>query len=207
MKIYSRVTCLVSVIGVLLAGCADVTSTAQTVETVAVPSATVISPPPSATQPLPSPTTQPPTETQTLPSPTLPQPTDTIPPTAVPATPVSSPIPASAILPVEGVWGGGGTNLLLDFDVQISDGQATISNFGILWMGRRECELNVRLDVLVPLDESGFEMNYQADEFSVAMLGAPTSNSVITGVVNIKVEDCGSHQVNWRAVHKVGAEE
>jgi hypothetical protein len=87
---------------------------------------------------------------------------------------------------VEGVWTGGGTDLLVDFEVQISAGQATVSNVGVLWEGRGDCEVNARLDVSVPVDESGFELEYYADEFSIVMSGTPASNSLITGTINVQ---------------------
>ena len=114
-------------------------------------------------------------------------------------------MPPQANLPMAGVWTGGGTNLLVDFEVQIVAGQATVSNVGILWEGRGECELNARLDVSVPVDESGFVLNYIADDFSVVMNGALASSALFTGVLNIKLDDCGDHQVNWQAMPKPSA--
>jgi len=150
----------------------------------------------------------------------LPPPTDNPLPTEALETPVSSPVPTLANLPVEGVWTGGGTNLLLSFNIQNRDGEATLSDVGILWEGEGgyiiptavdgdeiepyyiDCEVNTHLEVLVPVDENGFEMNYHTDEFSLVLSGIPTSNTVIEGILNLKVEDCGSHQVSWRAVPK-----
>ena len=103
---------------------------------------------------------------------------------------------------MEGVWTGGGTDLLVDFEVHNSDGQATVSHVGILWVGRGECELNARLDVNVSIDENSFVMNYLGDEFSVVMNGIFKSSSLVTGVMNIKIEDCGDHDINWQAVPK-----
>jgi len=204
MKVYSQVACLTLIVAVLLVGCGGTAATPEMVDTI-VPPESPTSPPPSATQPLPSPTTQPPTETQSPPTPTLPPPTNTSLPTTAPETPTSSPVPPQANLPMEGVWTGGGTNLLVDFEVQTSAGQATVSNVGILWEGRDECELNARLNVNTPVDEKGFILNYYADEFSVVMNGTLATSSLFTGVINIKVDECGDHKVDWQAVPKTGA--
>ena len=201
MKFYTQVACLTLIVAVFLVGCGGTAATPAVVDTVVIPPESPTSPPPNATQPLPSPTTQPPTETLAFPSLT-PPPTDTTLPTTAPATPVTAPVSTQANLPVEGVWTGGGTDLLVDFEVHLNDGQANVANFGILWVGRGECELNVRLEVSVPIDESGFSMNYTGDDFSVVMNGALKTSSLITGVMNIQVEDCGNHQVNWQAVPK-----
>jgi hypothetical protein len=205
MNLKTRVACLALIIAVLLAGCGGTAATPEIVDTVAVPPASPTSPSPSATMPPPSPTAPPPTKTQSPPTPTLPPPTETPPPAAAPETPVSSPAPTQANLPIVGVWTGGGSNLLLDFEVQNSAGQATISNVGILWEGRDECELNVRLDVSVPVEDSGFELTYQADEFSLVMTGVPASSTRFLGVLNFRIDNCGDHELNWQAVPKPGA--
>jgi hypothetical protein len=205
MNLNTRFACLALIIAVFLVGCGGATATSETVDTVAVPSASPASPSPSATAPPASPTTQPPTVTQSPPKPTFTPPTDTPPPPAASETLVSSPVPTQANLPVEGVWAGGGSNLLLNFEVQTSASQATISNVGILWEGRDECELNVRLKVSVLVEASGFELTYQADEFSLVMTGAPTSSSLFTGALKFHVDGCGDHKVSWQAVPKTSA--
>jgi len=202
MKVYYQVACLTLIVAVLLVGCGGTAATPEVVDTIVVPPESPTSLPPSATQPPPSPTMQPPTETQSPPTPTLPPPTDTPPSAAATDTPASSPTPPQTNLPMEGVWTGGGTNLLVDFEVQNSANQVTVSNVGILWEGRGDCELNVRLDVSVPVDESGFVLSYIADEFSVVMNGTLASNTLFTGVINVKVDGCGDHKVNWQAVSK-----
>lgn len=223
MKIYSQVACLVSILVVLLAGCSPAASTPPA-DTPAVPPATTAAPLLSATQPLP--TVPAPTQTPLPPSPTLPLPVDTplstALPTVAPATPVSSPVPPAGDLPMAGMWTGGGTDLLVSFYIQSGGAEATLSNVGILWDGGYRfyevdtgddepekvyylCEVNTQLDVLVPLDENGFELEYHGDEFSVIMRGTHVSSTVIDGVLILKVDRCGNHQVSWRAVPKMGA--
>jgi hypothetical protein len=202
MKACSQVVCLVLVFGVLLAGCSGTSTTPQTVDTVTVPTATPTFLPPSAT-PLPS-ATPIPTETVPPPTPTLPPPTETPQPTAAPATPVSSLIPTLGNLPLEGLWHGGGTKLLLDFFVSISDGKAVLTNVGILWEGREECELNARYNVTVPIDENAFTMKYNVDEVAFQLSGTFASNEVVQGVLALNYQGCGDHRINWRAVPKSG---
>lgn len=201
MKASSQVACLVLVFGVLLAGCTGTSTTPQIVDTVAVPSITSTSLPPTSPPPSATPI---PTETLPPPSSTSPPPTDIPLPTAVPATPTSSPIPTLGNLPLEGLWHGGGTNLLLDFFVSMSDGKAFISDVGILWVGRDECELNARYDVLVPVDENGFTMNYNIDDIAFELSGTLSSNEVIQGVLDLNYQGCGDHRITWRAVPKSG---
>ena len=205
MKNYARVACLTMLVTVLLVGCGGTPATPAVVDTMVSPSEPATSPPPSATPPLPTPTLQPPTETQPPPTSTLPPPTEQPTATVVPDTPASSPVPTQADLPVEGVWTGGGTDLLLDFEIHSGNNQTSASHFGIVWVGRAECELNVRLVVSVPINEGSFVMNYHTDEFSVVMTGNQETSSLITGIADIEVEDCGDHEIRWRAMPKAGA--
>lgn len=201
MKTSLSVACLVLVFGALLAGCSGSSTTPQIVDTVAAPSASPTSLPPSVT-PLPS--TPIPTETQSPPSPTSPPPTDVLPPTAFPTTPVSSPLPTVGNLPLEGLWHGGGDNLLLDFFIRLQDGDAFLTDVGILWEGRDECELNARYDVQVPVDENGFTMNYNIGDVSFELSGTLESTEVFQGVFDLNLKGCGTHRITWRAVPKSG---
>lgn len=202
---YPRVVCLTLLVTALLVGCGGTPATPAVVDTMVSPSEPPTSPPPSATPAPPTPTSQPPTETQPPPTSTLAPPIEQPTATVVPDTPASSPVTPQAELPVEGVWTGGGTDLLLDFEIHSSSGQANLSHVGIVWVGRGECELNVRLDVSVPVNEGSFVMNYHTDEFSVVMKGSQETSSLMTGTVEIQVEGCGDHEINWRAMPKPGA--
>jgi hypothetical protein len=160
-------------------------------------------------KPSPTDTPLPPAPTATLPS----------------ATEAGSPVPTQTNLPVAGIWTGGGTKLLISFNIQSGNDEATLSDIGILWEGHGECklilpdsdvilpcergifvpcELNIHLNVIVPVNENGFKMDYETDDFSVSLLGTIASSTRIIGVLKLKVEGCGSHQVSWRAVPKAG---
>lgn len=208
MKICSQVAyltlaLLAPILVISLASCGGTTATPAIVDTVSVPSATPILATPTSvapTMPLPSATPVPPT----IPAPTqTPPPTPTLPPPTAAETSTTAPTPGN--LPVDGVWTGGGTKLLIDFMIQTSNGETTLSNVGIVWQGRNECDLNGRFNLSVPLNEDGFVMNYTSDEVTFILSGTPVSSTVIEGNLNLKVEDCGSHQVPWRAVPKAGA--
>jgi hypothetical protein len=105
---------------------------------------------------------------------------------------------------VEGLWHGGGTSLLLDFYVNLRDGKAFITDVGILWGGRDECEVNARYDVLIPVDENGFTMNYNIGDISFQLTGTIESTEIIQGVFDLNYKGCGSHRITWRAVPKSG---
>ena len=210
MKIYpqaARLT-LATILVISLAGCGGAATTPAAVDTVSVPTAAPEQATPTSAPPtLPPPTSPPPSATPlppTVPAPTqMPPPEPTLPPPV--ATEASTPVPTLSNLPVDGVWTGGGTKLLIDFVIQTSDGATTLSNVGIVWQGRNECDLNGRFDLSVPLNENGFVMNYNGDEVSFILSGTPSSSTVIEGVLNLKVEDCGSHRVPWRAIPKAGS--
>lgn len=194
-----QVAFLVLLLGLLLAGCGGATATPRPVDTLLAPSETPSSLPPSGTQ-------TPPAATLTLPA----MPTPTAPTSSPTFTPASSVIPTTPAhtltpnLPQAGLWHGGGDNLLLDFFIRIEAGKAFLIDIGILWEGRGECELNARYDVLIPVDENGFTMNYNTGDVAFELKGMPISSEVIQGVFTLNYRGCGDHQVNWRAVPKSG---
>jgi hypothetical protein len=189
-----------------LAGCASTATTPAAVDTVGVPTEAPPPATPTSAPPTQPPTSPPPSATPlppTLPAPTeTPPPAPTLPPAATEAGPTA---PSVSNLPVDGVWTGGGTKLLIDFTIQTSDGTNTISNVGIVWQGHNECDLNGRFNISAPLNDNGFVLNYNSDEVTFILSGVPVSSSIIEGVLNLKVEDCGSHQIPWRAIPKTGS--
>jgi hypothetical protein len=213
MKIYPKVARMtLAVLAVILvfslAGCGGAATPPAAVDTVSVPTeAAEPAPPTSAPPTLPPPTSLPPSATPL--SPTLPAPTATPPPVSTEPPPTetqaNAPVPTLTNQPVDGVWTGGGTKLLIDFVIQTSNGATTLSNVGIVWQGHNECDLNGRFNLSAPLNENGFVMNYHSDELTFTLSGTPVSSTVIEGLLNLKVEDCGSQQIPWRAIPKTGS--
>jgi hypothetical protein len=190
-----------------LAGCGGAATTLA-VDTVSVPTAPPVQPTPTSAPPtLPPPTSAPPSATP-LP-PTLPAPTATLPPASTEPPPTetqtNAPAPPQSNLPVDGVWTGGGTRLLIDFVIQTGSGGTTLSDVGIVWQGHDECDLNGRFNLSAPFNENGFVINYNSDELTFILSGTPVSTTVIEGVLNFKVENCGSQQISWRAIPKAGS--
>lgn len=196
MKTCLRVACLVLVYAVLFVGCGPAAATPPATDTAAPSAVTATAVPPSPTQPL---TTLPPPTQTPLPTPPAQQlPTDTPPPTFTPVAPISSPVPTLPGLPLNGRWHGGGTNLLVDFLIEAG----MISDVGILWQGRDECEVNARYQVQLPLDENGFKMSYNKDDIAFVFYTTEISPELILGVFDLRYRGCGEHTITWRAVPK-----
>jgi hypothetical protein len=115
---------------------------------------------------------------------------------------VISPAPTLVELPLVGLWHGGGTNLLVDFYINAGDGKAFVSDVGILWQGRDECEVNARYQVQLPLDENGFTMSYDKDDIAFELYTTDVSPELILGVFDLRYRGCGEHTITWRAVPK-----
>jgi hypothetical protein len=125
-------------------------------------------------------------------------------PTAAPATPVGSPVPTLADLPLGGLWHGGGTDLLVDFFINDENGKAFVTDLGVLWQGRGECELNARYQVEVPLDENGFTISYNKDDVAFEFYTTEISPELIRGSFDLRYRGCGEHTIIWQAVPKTG---
>lgn len=202
MKTCSRVACLVLIVAVVLAGCGPAATPAPAMKTEIAPPVVVTF---MLTDEVLPPTMTPmPTQTLLPPSPTQPPAADTPIPTAAPATPAISPVPTLAELPLGGLWHGGGTDLLVDFFINTGNGDAFVSDVGILWQGHVECELNARYQVELPLDENGFKMSYNKDDIAFEFYTTQVSPELILGLFELRYKGCGEHTVTWRAVPKTG---
>lgn len=201
MKTCSRVACLVMIVAIFLAGCRSSATPAPVVNTVVASPATATALPAPATQPpptlpLPSPTAAPVLPTQ--------PPTAAPPATVAPATPPGSPVPTLEGPQLEGLWHGGGNNLLLDFFIALRQGVASLIDVGILWSGPGECELDARYTVEVPVDENGFSMTYNKDDVYFVLATTDVSPELILGTFYLRYKGCGEHRIAWRAVLKTG---
>jgi len=189
-----------------LAGCGGAATTPAAVDTVSVPTQAPVQP--TSLPPTSAPPTSAPPSVTPLP-PTLPPPTETQPPASTEPLPTetqtNAPVPTQSNLPVDGVWTGGGTKLLIDFVIQTGSGGTTLSDVGIVWQGHDECDLNGRFNVSAPLNENGFVIRYNGDELTFVLSGASVSSRIIEGILNFKIENCGSQQISWRAIPQAGS--
>jgi hypothetical protein len=168
-------------------------------------------------------TTLPPTVENTLP------PTETVEPSATPtvqvvpttaepsatatavaateAAPATTPTDAASaaqadLQPVEGLWTGSATNLLLTFQIAYQDGQVMLSDLGVLWFGRGDCTIDRLVVAATPIQPEEFTRFYKDDDIRYELTGRVDSATLIVGKITVQAEGCGSHILQWMATPK-----
>lgn len=198
---------------ILLAGCGETVPPPQPSP---IESAAPVLSAPSATSPAePSPTAaitdEPSTRAATEANPTTePAPSDTaapeatLPPseTPLPAVPTEASPQGLSFSPQEGLWGGGGTSLIITFIVGSSGGQVTISDLRLVWFGMNDCEVNHIIPDISVVEGSEFRRFYNVDDVRYTLTGEFVSPTVVQGVFDLSYKDCGTPKISWRAVPK-----
>lgn len=198
---------------ILLAGCGETVPPPQPspIESAAPVMSSPTEAPPAEILPTATSTAEPPTEAATEADPTAePAPTETAVPEAT-LPPSETPVPAVStdaspqglgFLPQEGLWGGGGTSLIITFVVGSSAGQATIRDLRLVWFGVNDCEVNHVIPDLSVVEGSAFRRFYHVGDVRYTLTGEFVSPNVVQGVFDLSYKDCGTPKISWRAVPK-----
>lgn len=155
---------------------------------------------PAATQTVPPALTDTPAIAPTLP----PTPVGTAAPTLVPAltfTPENPPT-GSGVTPQEGTWGGGGTSLIVTFEIKKSGDQMQVSDLRLVWFGLGDCEVNHHIPEPSMIDGDTFTRYYNIDDIRYTLTGKFISPTVVQGNFDLSYKDCGTPSITWRAVPK-----
>jgi hypothetical protein len=109
---------------------------------------------------------------------------------------------SDAELPVEGLWNGIGSNLLITFNIIHQNGQVFISDMSVLWLGPSICTVDLRTPGSTAINPEKFTRHAETDLMHYDLNGRMKTPEMIVGDITVHAVDCNERKIDWIAQPK-----